>query len=78
MMMITTNVDPPTWQGGHMMGGYGGTSVAPASQSSGSISEYSGLIVVTQTAQTHQKIEHLLDMLREAAGLEAKVGKVVR
>ena len=45
----------------------------------GTISEYNGLIVVTQTAQTHNKIERVLDMLREAAGLESpKTGKVVR
>jgi hypothetical protein len=81
MMMIMTNVDPQTWQGGRMMGGGGyGSEVSgtPMSPSSGSISEYSGLIVVTQTAHTHQKVERLLDMLREAAGLEGKVGKVVR
>jgi hypothetical protein len=37
------------------------------------------LIVVTQTAQTHRKIEHVLEMLRRAAGLEvSKTGKVVR
>jgi hypothetical protein len=40
---------------------------------------YSGLVVVAQTEHTHQKVERLFDMLREAAGLEApKSGKVVR
>jgi len=34
---------------------------------------------VTQTAQTHRKIEHLLSMLREAAGLDlTNAGRVVR
>jgi HAAS domain-containing protein len=64
MEIITTNVDNQSW------GEVGGP---------GSISEFNGLIVVTQTAQTHKKIEHVLDMLRQAAGLDAaKVGKVVR
>ena len=41
--------------------------------------ELPGLIVITQTAQTHKKIEHVLDMLRQAAGLEVpKTEKVVR
>lgn len=62
--LITTNVDSQSWT---VTGG------------PGSISEYNGLIVVTQTTQTHRKIERTLDMLREAAGLEApRVGKVVR
>ena len=45
----------------------------------GSISEYNGLVVITQTAAVHKKVERLFDMLREAAGLEVpKSGKVVR
>jgi general secretion pathway protein D len=64
MDIIMTNVDPQTWDD---VGG------------PGSISEYNGLVVVTQTAQTHKKVERVLDMLREAAGLEVpKAGKVVR
>jgi hypothetical protein len=64
MDILTTNVDTDSWQ---ETGG------------PGSISEYNGLIVVTQTAQTHKKVERVLDMLRQAAGLEAsKAGKVVR
>jgi hypothetical protein len=64
MDIIETNVDPVTWDS---VGG------------PGSISEYNGLVVVTQTAQTHKKVERVLDMLREAAGLEVpKAGKVVR
>lgn len=62
--LITTNVDPHTWDD---IGG------------PGTISAYHGLIVVTQTPQTHQKVERVLDMLREAAGLEVPgTGKVVR
>jgi hypothetical protein len=64
MNIITTNVDNQTWD---EVGG------------PGSISEYNGLIVVTQTAATHKKVERVLDMLRDAAGLDAsKRGKVVR
>jgi hypothetical protein len=79
MTIITTNVDPRTWQPGMYGNPLAGSSDAPQPASAGTISEYNGLIVVTQTAQTHKKIEHVLDMLREAAGLDAaKAGKVVR
>jgi hypothetical protein len=62
--LLATNVDPNSWE---EVGG------------PGSISAYHGLIVVTQTAQTHKKVERVLDMLREAAGLEVGgVKKVVR
>ena len=61
--LITNNVDPDSWTD---VGG------------PGSISEYHGLIVVTQTAQTHKKVEHVLNMLRQAAGLESPQGNVVR
>lgn len=71
--ILTTNVDPQSWaepsqwQNGNNPRG------------NGSISEFNGLIVVTQTAQTHNKVEHVLNMLREAAGLDVtKAGKVVR
>ena len=64
MDIITYNVDVDSWA---VVGG------------PGSISEYNGLIVVTQTAEVHKKVERLFDMLREAAGLEVpKTGKVVR
>jgi hypothetical protein len=68
MNIITTNIDQQSW------------SAAQAEQpGNGSISEYNGLIVVTQTAQTHKKIEHVLNMLREAAGLVVpSAGSVVR
>jgi hypothetical protein len=71
MTIITTNIDPNTWR---MSPG-----LDAQTPGNGTISEYNGLIVVTQTAQTHNKIERVLDMLREAAGLaEPKTGKVVR
>ena len=52
--IVTTAVDVDTWQ---EMGG------------PGTIGQYNGLIVVSQSARTHAKIEKVLDMLREAAGL---------
>ena len=61
--LITTSVNPQSWQ---------------ESGGAGSISEYHGLIVVTQTAQTHKKVEHVLNMLRQAADLNAPQGRVVR
>jgi hypothetical protein len=76
MSIITTNVDDQTWH----MGASASADVSEQPQRGrGTISEYDGLIVVTQTAQTHRKIEHVLDMLRRASGLEAaKTNKVVR
>ena len=62
MAIITTNIEPNMWDD---VGGVG------------SVSEYNGLLVVTQTAQVHKQVEHVLDMLREAAGLPGP-GKVVR
>src|SRR4029079_10298345 len=45
----------------------------------GSISEYNGLIVVTQTDEVHEAVERVFDMLRQAAGLNVGKGtKVVR
>jgi len=45
----------------------------------GAIDAYNGLFVVSQTAEVHKQVEHLFDMLRQAAGLEVvKSGKVVR
>ena len=50
------------------------TAVKPASWSDvggiGTISEYNGLIVINHDAKTHQQVENVLKMLREAAGLE--------
>jgi PadR family transcriptional regulator/HAAS domain-containing protein len=64
MNIITTAVDPNSWAD------VGGT---------GTIGEYNGLIVVSQSARTHSKIEKVLDMLREAAGLpKSKTPRVVR
>jgi hypothetical protein len=54
MDLITTAVDPGTWQD---TGGFG------------TISEYEGLIVVNHNARTHKKIENVLSMLRQSAGM---------
>ncbi|HMC10535.1 MAG TPA: permease prefix domain 1-containing protein, partial [Pirellulaceae bacterium] len=68
MNIITTNVDQPSW-----------SNASDKFPGNGSLSEFNGLIVITQTAQTHRKIEHVLNMLREAAGLEiSSAGAVVR
>ena len=71
--LIMANVEPETWQG---------TGAADVDEnqptSRGAVSEYDGLIVVTQTARTHEKVERLLNMLREAAGMESRIGRVVR
>jgi hypothetical protein len=62
--LVQANIDTHTWA---KTGG------------PGEISEFNGLVVVTQTEQTHDKIERLLDMLRKAAGLDAaKSSRVVR
>jgi len=44
----------------------------------GSISSYNGLYVVAQTMRVQNQIEQLLNLLREAAGLDSRVGKIVR
>lgn len=45
----------------------------------GSITEFGGLIVVSQTQLVQDEVERLFDMLRQAAGLDtSKPGKVVR
>ena len=68
MNIITTNVDQPSW-----------SNASDKFPGNGSLSEFNGLIVITQTAQTHRKIEHVLNMLRKAAGLEiSSAGTVVR
>jgi hypothetical protein len=69
LALIMTNVDPRTWQG---------AAEEDQPRPSGAASEYDGLIVVTQTARTHEKVERLLNMLREAAGMETRMGRVVR
>ena len=62
--IITTAVNPESWT--HMGG-------------PGTIGEYNGLVVVSQSARTHSKIEKVLDMLREAANLPKGGGpRVVR
>jgi hypothetical protein len=59
------------------------TAVKPGSWSEegglGTISEYNGLIVINHNSKVHQKVEDVLKMLREAAGLEqGKTAKVAR
>jgi hypothetical protein len=83
--ILITNVDDQSWLMGVTAGtgpglGYGeGGGEEQPKRGRGTISEYDGLIVVTQTAQTHRKIEHVLDMLRRASGLDSsKAVKVVR
>jgi len=62
--IITTAVNPDSWAD---VGG------------PGTIGEYNGLVVVSQSARTHTKIEKVLDMLREAANLpKSKTPRVVR
>ena len=76
MTIITTNVEPQSW---HPVGQVPAADDGPSV--GGAVSEYNGLIVITQTAQTHKKVEHVLDMLREAAGMEPSPdakAKVVR
>jgi hypothetical protein len=64
MDILTTAVDPQGWS---EMGG------------PGTIGQYNGLIVVSQSSRTHTKVEKVLDMLREAAGLpKTKASRVVR
>ena len=54
MDLIITAVEPNSWQD---TGGFG------------TISEYEGLIVVNHNPRTHKKIENVLSMLRQSAGL---------
>jgi PDZ domain len=61
--LVTSIVQPDSWDD---VGG------------PGAIDAYSGLVVVAQTDEVHKKVERLFDMLREAAGLEVKPGKVVK
>lgn len=64
MNIITTAVEPDSWSD------TGGP---------GTIGQYNGLIVVSQSARTHAKIEKVLDMLREAGGLpKTKSPRVVK
>jgi hypothetical protein len=83
--ILITNVDDQSWLMGPNPGTYSGLVAGEGGgeeqpkRGRGTISEYDGLIVVTQTTQTHRKIEHVLDMLRRASGLDSsKAVKVVR
>jgi len=44
----------------------------------GSITSYNGLYVVAQTTRVQSQVEQLLNLLREAAGLDARAGRIVR
>ena len=64
MEVITQAVDLATWDEN------GGP---------GTIGEYRGMLIVTQTDRIHAKVEHVLNMMRQSAGLEtSKTEQVVR
>ncbi len=58
--VLRTNVKPDSWSSA------GGP---------GDLSEYRGMLVVTQTPEIHRKIEELLDMLRRSAARESPAGR---
>jgi HAAS len=61
--LITSLVDPDNWAD------VGGTSA---------ITSYNGLLAISTTARTHDKVERLLNMLREAGLEKPQMGRVVR
>ena len=61
--LLTATVEPQSWD---EVGG------------DGSLAMYNGLLVVRQTPKTHQKVERVLNMLRESAGLDPKTVKVTK
>ena len=61
--LITSLVDPDKWD---IVGG------------SSAISSYNGLIAISTTARTHDKVERFLNMLREAGLEKPQMGRVVR
>jgi general secretion pathway protein D len=61
--LITSSVQPDSWD---EVGG------------PGSIVSYNGLYVVAQTTRAQDQVEQLLNLLREAAGLDLRAGKAVR
>jgi len=60
--LITTTVHPDTWD---EVGG------------PGTVAEYKGLVVVSQTWEVHEKVERLLNMLHTAADVKTQRVKVV-
>jgi hypothetical protein len=60
--VITTTIDPEIWV---EVGG------------PGSIAEYKGLLTISATQKVHEKVERLLNMLHQAAGLKEQQVKVV-
>lgn len=79
--MIRTTIDPDTWRG--VEAGYPGM-ISPASRRQlppspwGAITEFDGLLIVTQTAKTHTRLQQVLNMLADAARLDPILGKTVR
>lgn len=73
LALITTNVDADLWHGRAAR-----EDAEDPAQPTGAVSEYEGLVIVTQSAQTHEKIERLLNLLREASGMETRMGRVLR
>jgi len=55
MKLIAGCCDPPSWDD---VGG------------PGSVGDYYGLFIISQTDRTHRKVERFLDQLREAAGID--------
>lgn len=56
--VLTTSVDPDSWD---EVGG------------PGSVSDFKGLVTVSQTQEIHERVERLLNLLHKAGGLEEKV-----
>ena len=63
ILLLATTVEPDSW---NEAGG------------PGSLAMYNGLLVVRQSAQTHAKVERVLNMLRESAGLDPKSIRVTK
>jgi len=61
--LITSSVQPDSWD---EVGG------------PGSITSFNGIYVVAQTMRVQDKVEQLLNLVREPAGLEARYGRVVK
>ncbi len=62
-VLVTSSVRQDSWDD------YGGP---------GNIRGFNGLFVISQTRDVHEQVERVLDMLRQAAGIDAKPGRVVR
>lgn len=80
MTMIQTAVEPDSWRGSAAdmtsQGTHSGRRTLPL-PAIGSVTEFDGILAVSQTAKTHRKIQQLLSMLAEPAGVPPIRGKVV-